>query len=652
MEKKWYKPSRSPRSTVWHSVLFVLLVGLSVLNAGGSLAQDQICEPATGEQLSYGDNVYAGTGSCGTYWFFYGSAGDRVVIEMSSREFDTYLELLDNNYRQLAYHDDVGGGSTDSRLEATLRYSGEHIILARGYDDDIAGHSYTLSLRRSPAQAQEPACTEPVGRGILIYGSGSRQDRLTTTCGDVWHFYGRRGDRVQIVLEPGHSPSARIELADPLNNRLGEGETRIEAVLSRDGTYSIYVLPAYGYPAPYAYLYSLTLNGIPAPTPTATPIPPTATPVCTAPSPRGTLAAGIVTQNTVMSSECGDAWTFSGGANDRVVLSLRSAVFDPYLELRSANGSLIAANDNHADSHARIETTLTVSGSYTVYALGRSPRLRGLDYTLYVEVQPLPPSVTPVTPTATYTPTEITSTVIAPVEPHVSAAPITDINIPIESDFTGLGIAFGVPLMAICGMAMRSRLRHWSRGRAQINAVEGEPPQPCQYAREYCTKRRRLEGAGEIQLKHYAVTRLHLSAYDPRTGRPREHSVDGGIIRDLNDVILARRMGQGEFPLQQSLRSLAARLDDEVFYWLQREAHVPNRALYGELEGSEVTYTFTRYRCQKVHGVPRWKKIDEWEVSAQDERTVLITDLSGAPPTSLEGALLSFVRQMSSPFAL
>ena len=75
---------------------------------------------------------------------FLGSAGQRVQIDMTSTELDSYLILQDQNARQLASDDD-GGGDNNSHINITLRYTGMYLPSVFdwnrdwGNDDELVG---------------------------------------------------------------------------------------------------------------------------------------------------------------------------------------------------------------------------------------------------------------------------------------------------------------------------------------------------------------------------------------------------------------------------------------------------------------------------------------------------------------------------------
>ena len=80
-------------------------------------------------------------------WTFRGRAGTAVTVELTSEEFDTYVELFGPS-GELVAEDDDGGGSTDSIIKDQALYaSGDYTVVARSYSDSQGG-PYTLSVRR------------------------------------------------------------------------------------------------------------------------------------------------------------------------------------------------------------------------------------------------------------------------------------------------------------------------------------------------------------------------------------------------------------------------------------------------------------------------------------------------------------------------
>jgi serine protease Do len=83
-------------------------------------------------------------------WYFEGTAGQRVQIDLRSRDFDSYLQLLDAAGNVLADNDD-GAGGKDSRITATLRTSQRYQVVANTYGDSPRAGTYTLLVTILPA---------------------------------------------------------------------------------------------------------------------------------------------------------------------------------------------------------------------------------------------------------------------------------------------------------------------------------------------------------------------------------------------------------------------------------------------------------------------------------------------------------------------
>ncbi|MBW4515602.1 MAG: trypsin-like peptidase domain-containing protein [Timaviella obliquedivisa GSE-PSE-MK23-08B] len=77
---------------------------------------------------------------------FQGNAGQRVSISLESREFDSYLILLDPDGKKIAENDDASANTMNSALTVTLPSTGTYRIIANTYDSTGRGQ-YTLSIR-------------------------------------------------------------------------------------------------------------------------------------------------------------------------------------------------------------------------------------------------------------------------------------------------------------------------------------------------------------------------------------------------------------------------------------------------------------------------------------------------------------------------
>jgi hypothetical protein len=85
-------------------------------------------------------------GTWADVWQFQGNAGTRIVIELRSEEFDTYVQLLDAQGNRLA-EDDDSLGNLDSKVEFTLTATGMYQIVVNNFSDERRAGIYTLTVR-------------------------------------------------------------------------------------------------------------------------------------------------------------------------------------------------------------------------------------------------------------------------------------------------------------------------------------------------------------------------------------------------------------------------------------------------------------------------------------------------------------------------
>jgi hypothetical protein len=103
-------------------------------------------------------------------WFFSGTAGQRVLIEMMSSDIDAHLILQDASGRELARNDDGGEGS-NARLRRLLATTGQYRIVANSYRPRRYG-AYTLRLTEVGALVpNEVGVRGTIGRGETRAGT-------------------------------------------------------------------------------------------------------------------------------------------------------------------------------------------------------------------------------------------------------------------------------------------------------------------------------------------------------------------------------------------------------------------------------------------------------------------------------------------------
>jgi S1-C subfamily serine protease len=77
---------------------------------------------------------------------FQGTAGQRVTISLESREFDSYLILIDPDGKKIGENDDASSDTLNAALVITLPSTGTYRVIANTYDSTGRGQ-YTLNVR-------------------------------------------------------------------------------------------------------------------------------------------------------------------------------------------------------------------------------------------------------------------------------------------------------------------------------------------------------------------------------------------------------------------------------------------------------------------------------------------------------------------------
>lgn len=98
----------------------------------------------TSSSLDTTDTVLS-DGSYYEEYSFTGRAGQQVVIDMNSADFDTYLLLVGPDGSLIAENDDVSSGNFNSQIVVTLPTNGVYTIAANGYDSASLGR-YDLTV--------------------------------------------------------------------------------------------------------------------------------------------------------------------------------------------------------------------------------------------------------------------------------------------------------------------------------------------------------------------------------------------------------------------------------------------------------------------------------------------------------------------------
>ncbi|MDY6941174.1 MAG: M48 family metalloprotease [Cyanobacteriota bacterium] len=112
--------------------------------------------------LERGDDRLPQDNSYYDVYEFEGDAGQSVTIRLESREFDTYLILLDPDGEPIAENDDASQGNSNSALNVTLPEDGTYVAIVNSYDArgegrynlSVSGESNTVAVREKPIPSQ------------------------------------------------------------------------------------------------------------------------------------------------------------------------------------------------------------------------------------------------------------------------------------------------------------------------------------------------------------------------------------------------------------------------------------------------------------------------------------------------------------------
>ncbi|GAA0633930.1 PPC domain-containing protein [Brevundimonas lenta] len=333
-------------------------------------------------ELTDGDGKSA-AGMPADAYRFTGREGQRVRIDMSSDDFDTFLELFDDNRTSLANDDDGGPEGTDSRLIFTLPRDGSYVIEARAFA--TATGDYSLSV--SEVAPEKPPVAIPFGR--LVQGEIAEADsRDNDDRGfDGYVFTGVEGQRVQAIMRSGDFDTylqvgrvgTEFTALGSDDDGLGEGtDSRLNFTLPESGQY---VLRASPLASEGKGLYSLEL-------------------IDRGPQPRpGSLLVGSTARGTLTESDAAaddnsfyDAYRVTLKEDEKLVIIMVSNEVDSFLSVGREKDegefeALASDDDSLSDTHARLEWTAPSDGVYEIRA-GTFQQGQTGAYALIVEKQP------------------------------------------------------------------------------------------------------------------------------------------------------------------------------------------------------------------------------------------------------------------------
>ena len=313
--------------------------------------------------LEPGDEI-AGDGPYQDRWTIDARAGQRLRVDLHSGDFDAYLVLLDPGGQRIAYDDDSGEGN-DASLGFRAPAAGRYTVLATSYQDTPQVGAYRITLSEETGNFADPGTAAvlrpgPAQEGRLEAGDATGSRGLE----DRWTFDGREGQlaRIDVISTNFDTYAVLLQNGTPLdsNDDGGEGNnSRLTTILPRSGTYTVAVSAYSQGSSGGRYTVQLAFSEPPAGAGRVERLQ------------VGRTASGRLEAGDRPRSGGGyqDQWEFDGRQNQNIMLEMRSTDFDAYLELRDADGNVIAENDDGGDgTNALISARLPRNGRYRVIA--------------------------------------------------------------------------------------------------------------------------------------------------------------------------------------------------------------------------------------------------------------------------------------------
>lgn len=333
-------------------------------------------------ELADGDGRSA-DGYAADSYRFEGREGQRIRIDMTAPDFDSYLELFDDAETSLATDDDGGPEGLNSRLNFTLPRTGTYVIQARGFSN--ATGDYTLKL--SEIEPDRPP--QAIAYGTTVQGEIGDTDNED---GDgrhfeVYSFTATEGQRIRAIMRSGDfdtylqigNAEGEFSMLASDDDGLGEGtDSRLDFAVPAVGTYVLRASPLGG---DDDGLYSLELiDRGPQPRPGSLLIGSTA---------RGSLSE---TDATAADNSFYDAYRVTLKEGEELILTMVSNEFDSVVFIgRDQEGSefevLGSDDDGLSDTHAKLEWKAPADGTYEIRAGSFAQGQTG-SYALMVEKKP------------------------------------------------------------------------------------------------------------------------------------------------------------------------------------------------------------------------------------------------------------------------
>ena len=319
---------------------------------------------------------------------FRANADDRLVLEMTSEEFDTYLVIGDKagGIFNPVSQDDDGGGDLDARIRFVAPETGTYWVLAQAYAADGTG-SYVLSL--DTMATPRPAIATSLDVGVEEEGLLEESDALDEYDEkhyDVYLFQGQAGQRYSVSLGSADFDAYLVlgqgegeDFVEITSNDDSGGNTDARIVFTPEetGSYTVRVTSFDGSTGSYTIMVDEM----------SPPGPLVVTPITI-----GAERSGSLDDSDQISDDGSyyDLYRFSGREGQRLAITMSSSDIDSYLELGEGDEEFwgdYSDDDSGGDLDARIVVTLWRTGEFTIRANSLYPEETG-DYTIAVEELP------------------------------------------------------------------------------------------------------------------------------------------------------------------------------------------------------------------------------------------------------------------------
>lgn len=284
---------------------------------------------------------------------FRGVAGQRIMIELESSDFDTYLILGFPGGESI--ENDDAGDVMRSYIRAALPEDGTYEVTVTSYN---AAETGRYSLR---------VTSDDTGRGIVERGSLTPQDGALANGEfyDTFRIQGQAGQRLEVRLGSDdfdtylmleHPDGSVLENDDVFEN---SSNSALRTVIPAGGEYLVHVT---SYEAAETGDYRLVIDQIDV---------------------RGSTEKGRLQEGdeTLDSGEFVDSYTVNLAQGEILDVLLVSADFDPYVIIRDPNGSQYDSDDLEIGLNpAGMRLPAKFGGNYEVLVTSSAPGESGQYY--------------------------------------------------------------------------------------------------------------------------------------------------------------------------------------------------------------------------------------------------------------------------------